>query len=184
MKKGSIIIGAPIAQEGRNDMDDQTIIALFFQRDESALKETAQKYTAYCRNIALHLLSDQQDADEEGGDAHHPQKAGAGGVAAGIEGVHDGLCQHRETHAHGNRHQGGDAHGVLRHLAGAALIPDGQGRGDGRHDGDGEGRDEGGGKIEQGLGLAVDPVEHLGLLIVEARGALKPVHAELGVHAV
>ena len=45
-------------------MDDQTIIALFFQRDESALKETAQKYTAYCRNIALHLLSDQQDADE------------------------------------------------------------------------------------------------------------------------
>lgn len=64
MKKGSIIIGAPITHEGRDDMDDQTIIALFFQRDESALKETAQKYAAYCRNIALHLLSDQQDADE------------------------------------------------------------------------------------------------------------------------
>ena len=105
-------------------------------------------------------------------------------MAAGEEGLHDGVGQHRQTHAHGDGDDGGDAHGVLRHGGGGFPVLPGDGPGDGRDDGDGQGRDEGGGEIEEGLGLAIDTVEHLGLPVGEAGGALQPVHAELGVHAV
>ena len=37
-------------------MDDKRIIELFFERDEAALKETSEKYGAYCRYIAGNIL--------------------------------------------------------------------------------------------------------------------------------
>ena len=45
-------------------MEDQQIVELYLQRDESALTQTEQKYSKYCRSIALRILNDLQDTDE------------------------------------------------------------------------------------------------------------------------
>lgn len=45
-------------------MDDNKIIALYEQRDEIALKETADKYGGYCFTIANNILSNEQDCEE------------------------------------------------------------------------------------------------------------------------
>ena len=45
-------------------MNDQEIIALYWNRDERAIPETARVYGAYCRAIARSILSDAQDAEE------------------------------------------------------------------------------------------------------------------------
>ena len=37
-------------------MEDNQIIELFWQRDESAITETGRKYGAYCRTIANNIL--------------------------------------------------------------------------------------------------------------------------------
>ena len=45
-------------------MEDSTIIALYWDRDERAIQETAQKYGAYCHTVAYHILKNRQDAEE------------------------------------------------------------------------------------------------------------------------
>ena len=45
-------------------MEDQAIIALYFQRAEQALAETIKKYGGLCRSIAQNLLPVRQDAEE------------------------------------------------------------------------------------------------------------------------
>ena len=45
-------------------MEDQTIIELYWARDEQAIRETEQKYGAYCRSIAHGILRSHQDAEE------------------------------------------------------------------------------------------------------------------------
>lgn len=45
-------------------MEDQRIIELYWQRDERAIPETAQKYGAFCAAIAANVLSDRRDAEE------------------------------------------------------------------------------------------------------------------------
>ncbi len=45
-------------------MDDNTIIQLYFARNELALDATSQKYAPYCRKIAMNILKDAQDAEE------------------------------------------------------------------------------------------------------------------------
>ena len=45
-------------------MEDNKIIELFWQRDESAITETGRKYGAYCRTIAHNILQNNEDADE------------------------------------------------------------------------------------------------------------------------
>ncbi|MBE6611943.1 MAG: RNA polymerase sigma factor [Ruminococcaceae bacterium] len=45
-------------------MEDYQIVALFWQRDESALRAVSDKYSGYCRKIAHNILSDPQDAEE------------------------------------------------------------------------------------------------------------------------
>ena len=37
-------------------MEDTQIIELYFQRSESAISETDQKYGAYCNTIAYNIL--------------------------------------------------------------------------------------------------------------------------------
>ena len=51
-------------------MEDSKIIELYFQRDEQAISETDRKYGALCHTIALHILSDEQDAQECVNDAY------------------------------------------------------------------------------------------------------------------
>ncbi|MBQ3066278.1 MAG: sigma-70 family RNA polymerase sigma factor [Clostridia bacterium] len=45
-------------------MDDQQIIALYFDRDERALIETDRKYNHYCYKIAYNILSSREDSEE------------------------------------------------------------------------------------------------------------------------
>ena len=45
-------------------MEDQAIVALYFQRAEQAIAETIQKYGSLCRSIAQNLLPVRQDAEE------------------------------------------------------------------------------------------------------------------------
>lgn len=45
-------------------MEDQQIIALYFARNEAAIKETDRKYGSYCHRIARNLLQIREDAEE------------------------------------------------------------------------------------------------------------------------
>ena len=45
-------------------MEELGIVALFWQRDERAIAEAAQKYAGYCRRIAYNILGDDSDAEE------------------------------------------------------------------------------------------------------------------------
>lgn len=45
-------------------MDDQQIVELYWQRDESAIAETECKYGSFCLGVAINLLSNGEDAKE------------------------------------------------------------------------------------------------------------------------
>lgn len=45
-------------------MEDLQIIDLYFERNETAIAETASKYGRFCHNIALNILSIDADAEE------------------------------------------------------------------------------------------------------------------------
>ena len=45
-------------------LDDESIIALYWTRDEKAIEETDFKYKAYLFSIAYRVLRDKQDAEE------------------------------------------------------------------------------------------------------------------------
>lgn len=45
-------------------MEDSRIIELFFERNETALKEVSKKYGAYCTGIAHSILKNDEEAEE------------------------------------------------------------------------------------------------------------------------
>ena len=45
-------------------MDDEKIIALYWERNENAIRETEAKYGKYCYAIAYNILHSREDADE------------------------------------------------------------------------------------------------------------------------
>lgn len=45
-------------------MDDSRIVDLYWNRDEQAIRETANKYGTYCQQIARNILQNLQDAEE------------------------------------------------------------------------------------------------------------------------
>lgn len=45
-------------------MEDSQIIELYWQRSESAITETSNKYGRLCRNIAMNILGNYSDAEE------------------------------------------------------------------------------------------------------------------------
>lgn len=51
-------------------MKDQLIIKLFFERSENAIAELAKQYGGLCRSTALHVLGNEQDAEECVNDAY------------------------------------------------------------------------------------------------------------------
>lgn len=50
--------------KGEKQMDDQSIVELYLQRDENAIKESRNKYEAYCYRIAINILSVAEDVEE------------------------------------------------------------------------------------------------------------------------
>lgn len=51
-------------------MEDEKIIELFWNRSESAISETAQKYGNYCYSIAYNILTNSEDAEESVNDTY------------------------------------------------------------------------------------------------------------------
>ena len=51
-------------------MEDQGIIALFFDRSEQAIEETDKKYGGYCYSIAYNILSNREDSEESVSDTY------------------------------------------------------------------------------------------------------------------
>lgn len=51
-------------------MNDSQIIALFFDRDQRAIEETAAKYGSYCYAITHNILQNRLDAEEAVSDAY------------------------------------------------------------------------------------------------------------------
>lgn len=45
-------------------MEDMEIVALYWQRDEAAIRESAAKYGSYCSTIARSILHSPQDTEE------------------------------------------------------------------------------------------------------------------------
>lgn len=68
-------------------MQDSEIIALYWQRDESAVTVTAEQYGSYCKTIAYNILQSKEDAEECVNDTwlaawqsippKHPERLGA-----------------------------------------------------------------------------------------------------------
>ena len=51
-------------------MEDGAIVALYWKRDESAIKETSDKYGRYLTKIAWNILADREDAEESVNDTY------------------------------------------------------------------------------------------------------------------
>ncbi len=51
-------------------MEDSQIIALYWNRSEEAISETAKKYGRYCHAIARNILNNDEDAEECVSDAY------------------------------------------------------------------------------------------------------------------
>ncbi|HEX3027792.1 MAG TPA: RNA polymerase sigma factor [Clostridia bacterium] len=45
-------------------MEDSAIIELYWNRSETAISRTAEKYSSYCRRISMNILNNCEDADE------------------------------------------------------------------------------------------------------------------------
>lgn len=45
-------------------MEDQRIVALYWERDEAAIAESRKQYGGYCRTIAARILGSEEDARE------------------------------------------------------------------------------------------------------------------------
>ena len=45
-------------------MEDEKIIAFFYERDSQAISALSEKYGGYCTTIAMNILGNQQDAEE------------------------------------------------------------------------------------------------------------------------
>lgn len=50
--------------KGGNSMDDKTIIQHYWDREERALSETAEKYGRFCSSIADNILKNREDTKE------------------------------------------------------------------------------------------------------------------------
>lgn len=51
-------------------MNDSQIVALYFDRDQRAIEETAAKYGSYCYCIANNILNNKEDAEEAVSDTY------------------------------------------------------------------------------------------------------------------
>lgn len=51
-------------------LEDDRIVELFWQRSETAIRETAAKYGGYCRYIAYNILYNREDAEESVNDTY------------------------------------------------------------------------------------------------------------------
>ena len=53
-----------ILMRGGKQLDDKTIIQHYWDREECAISETADKYGVFCYSIAEDILNNREDANE------------------------------------------------------------------------------------------------------------------------
>ena len=58
-------------------MEDDRIIALYWERKEEAISETDRKYGSYCRSISFRILNDKEDSEDSAWET---------GISGGISG--------------------------------------------------------------------------------------------------
>lgn len=59
-----VFISEGLEKQRREKVEDKQIIELYNQRKETAIEHTAEKYTAYCFNIANNILHNHEDSEE------------------------------------------------------------------------------------------------------------------------
>lgn len=62
-KTKAVFIGVGTFGKGVS-LDDNKIIDLYFDRNQLAIGATENKYSAYCRQISMNILHNEQDAEE------------------------------------------------------------------------------------------------------------------------
>lgn len=103
-------------------MDDAKIVQLYFDRDEQAIPETADKYGNYCTSIAKNILGNHEDAEECVNDAylntwnaippHRPKM-----LATFLGKIVRNLAFNRYKHNTADKRGGGEITSVLDELA-------------------------------------------------------------------
>ncbi len=109
-------------------MEDQRIVALYFERNEQALTETANQYGRYCHSIALNILCSEPDAEECVNDTylrawnaippHRPQK-----LSCFLGKITRNLALNRYAACHAQKRDGGTEI-ALEELAEVLADPD------------------------------------------------------------
>ena len=103
-------------------MEDEKIVQLYWQRDESAVSATAEKYGPYCTAIAHRILHSRRDEEECVNDtwlaawnAMPPHRPSI--LSAFLGRLTRNLAFNRYTRAHAEKRGGGETELVLHELA-------------------------------------------------------------------
>ena len=104
-------------------MEDREIVALYWQRDQRAIAETAAKYGRYCGAIAANILSSPEDVEESLNDTwmhawnsmppHRPKV-----LSSFLGKLTRYICLKRWRESHSQKRGGGQVALVLDELAG------------------------------------------------------------------
>lgn len=108
-------------------LEDKTIIALYWDRNETAISATSEKYGRYCTSIANNILGDAEDAEEcvndtylQAWNAMPPQKPKV--LSAFLGKITRNLSLNRYKQKNAEKRGGGAVHAVLDELA--ELVSD------------------------------------------------------------
>lgn len=103
-------------------MDDNSIIQLFWDRNDLAISATSEKYGRYCQAIAQNILGSAEDAEECVNDTylnawnsmptHWPEQ-----LAAFLGKITRNLSFNKYKHSHAQKRGGGEIALVLEELA-------------------------------------------------------------------
>lgn len=111
-------------------MTDQTIIELYWARDQQAIRESDAKYGAYCRTIAHNVLHDPLDSEECVNDTWHrawesmpPQRPSL--LRAFFGTVTRNLALNRWEKQHAQKRDGGQLPLALEELSECVPAPHG-----------------------------------------------------------
>ncbi len=111
-------------------MDDAKIVQLYFERNEQAIQETADKYGNYCISIAKNILGNNEDAEECVNDTYlntwnsippHKPKM----LSTFLGKIVRNLAFNRYKHNHADKRGGGELPLVLDELAECVSDNDG-----------------------------------------------------------
>ena len=66
----NVVYNSDALLKGEKRMEDREIIDLYWQRDEHAIDETANKYGGYCMKISMNILGNPADSEENVNDTY------------------------------------------------------------------------------------------------------------------